>query len=244
VSDLAELGLACDLRRTPAGYPGPRAPHAGLLVGDRYEALPGGLDQLGDALARHGAVPLAGRTAVVAVGSNAAPGVLRRKFGATVVPFLPMVVRGLGAGHSAHVSVPGFVAAAPFAAPGLVIELVVSLFDEAQLAVLDATEPNYTRCVVAASADGWDGLLSAYDSHWGVIAEPGGAPVPLATQADLLARLRQRWEPYPHVVGPTAEPAAVLAGWAASEKRRRRAREELAATGWARPSGLARPADI
>jgi hypothetical protein len=234
---LAELGLVCDLRRSPADYPGPRAPHAGVLVGDAFHALddPGDLDRV---LAAHGGVPTAGRTAVVAVGSNAAPGVMVRKLGGTAVPFLPMVVRGVGAGHSAHVSVPGFVAAAPFAAAGLVVELVVSLLDEAQLAALDATEPNYTRCVADASADGWDGPLEVYDSHWGVIAEPGGAPIALGTQAELLARLRDRWAPYPHVVGSTAEPGAVLAGWASSEKRRRWARDELAATGWVRASGL------
>lgn len=244
-STLHELGLVCDLQRVPLDYPGPRAPSAGLLVDDRYvRVADGDTDAFDAVLARRGAAPVAARTAVVAVGSNASPSVLRRKFaagagggagGALVVPFVVARVRDLGVGHSAHVSVAGFVAAAPVAAPGTATDLVVSLLDDDQLRILDRTEPNYTRRPVP----GAEGPCWVYDSHWGVIAPPAEAPIPLGTQADLLARLRAGWAPYAGAVGGATEAAAVLGRFAASEPLRRRVRALLASTGWARESGLA-----
>ena len=134
--------------------------------------------------AEPGSADVRGRTAVAAVGSNASPAVLVRKLG----PGGPGVVvletgrlPGILVGHSAHVSRGGYIPAAPYAGAGTT-EVVIGWFQPAQLALLDATEPNYERRHLDAGVD-------VYVSRWGVIAV-GGVPLPLCTQDELLARLR------------------------------------------------------
>lgn len=151
---------------------------------------------------------LAGRVPVVAVGSNASPVVLAGKLGGLLGPGLPVAaaqVEGLGVGHSAHVSAGGYVAAAPVRTAG-VRSLTVCWLDEAQLAVLDATEPNYRRvtlpgsmpCVAAASPVPGEPVpgqpvpgAQVYESLHGVLGE-AGTPLDLLDQSDVLAWLTER----------------------------------------------------
>jgi hypothetical protein len=123
--------------------------------------------------------PRAGR-AVVAVGCNAAPFVLREKLArhrvSSDVAVASMRVDGIAVGHSAHVSVRGYVPAAPYAAPGRTAEVHVSWFDDDQLHALDDTEPNYDRITV--------GDVDLYVSKWGVLGV-AGVPIEFTTQRAL-----------------------------------------------------------
>ncbi len=135
----------------------------------------------GIALAAPG--PRTGR-AVVAVGSNAVPAVLREKLvrhsANPEVAVAPLRVAGLAIGHSAHVSVRGYIAAAPYAAPGRTADVHVSWLDDDQLAALDATEPNYARIAF--------GDVDLYGSKWGVLGV-AGVPIEFTTQRALHAVL-------------------------------------------------------
>jgi len=103
------------------------------------------------ALAVEGAAPLSARTLVLAVGSNQTPRTIARKYHRSgrdvrqATPFVRCTVHGLAVGHVANTAAPGYVPAAPYRADGERLELVASWFDEDQLAVVDATEPNYER---------------------------------------------------------------------------------------------------
>jgi hypothetical protein len=127
--------------------------------------------------------PRTGR-AVVSVGSNAAPAVVHAKLARhgvrTDVAIASVRVNGLAVGHSAHVSVGGYIPAAPYAAPGRAADLHVSWFDDDQLAALDATEPNYGRITF--------GDVDLYVSKWGVLAV-AGVPIEFTTQRALHAVL-------------------------------------------------------
>ncbi len=131
----------------------------------------------GVALAAPG--PRTGR-AVVSVGSNAAPAVLRDKLArhgvSTDVAVAPLRLTGIAVGHSAHISVRGYIAAAPYAAPGRVADVHVSWLDDDQLAALDATEPNYDRITF--------GEFDLYVSKWGVLGV-AGVPIEFTTQRAL-----------------------------------------------------------
>jgi hypothetical protein len=207
-----------------------------MLVGPHYLRVdaPVALDR---ALARAGAVPVERRTAIVAVGSNAAPDVLRRKLAragaGAVVPFLAVSLDHIGVGHSAHVSAPGFVAAAPYHSPGAVTPAVVALLDDQQLRCVDTSEPNYRRRLIDEPGQQW-----IYESRWGVLAtSPGDArPLPLCAQDALLAHLVERDDRLGALLG-RGDTQAVLAGLAADPARRDAIRAHLAGT-WARPSGL------
>lgn len=242
-SNLTAAGLACDLVRRPWEYPGVRAPSAGLLVGERFFPLEvvancraGQLDvvdvearwspvggpvlSLDEVLRRQAVAATDERTVVVASGSNAAPAVMQRKccLGdvSAVVPFLPATVGNLGIGHSAHVSVTGYMAAAPFPADGVSTPVVVSLLDHRQVACLDDTEPNYEprwvdgeRFPLQLATGERPATYRLYESRWGVVA-PGRSPVALGRQQDLFERL---WElpGAEDVVGPGDDVRAVMA---------------------------------
>jgi hypothetical protein len=227
-------------------YPWTSPGESGLLTGGRFRPTPAG-DLLRE---------FAGRAAVVAVGSNASPEALHRKLGGQgghgVVPVLPAGLLGCAVGHSAHVSVPGFVAAAPYRSAYARTAVFVSLLDEEQLVRLDATEPNYQRrrftsgdaLRLELEPDGGPETFHLYDGRWGVIAPPGGSPVPFGTQRSLHELLRVEWPPYVELLGspPLAPSAGVedrMRLLAADQNLRTAVREALYATGWARPSDLA-----
>jgi hypothetical protein len=124
------------------------------------------------------------RTPVAAIGSNAAPEVVRTKLvAAGIPPIVPMVcgqLHNLRISLSAHVSLPGFVPAAPAWVAGDVAQVVVGWFDAEQLARLDVTEPNYDRIRLSAvdhrlDLPGWPGLGGVEGAGAGV--EGAGAGV-------------------------------------------------------------------
>ncbi|WP_053206982.1 hypothetical protein [Jiangella muralis] len=178
-------------------------------------------------------VRLDGRRPLLAVGSNASPSQLRHKFAASgrdfAVPVFSTRVDGLAVGHSAHVSRAGYIPYAPYAAAGQTLRTAMLLWlDDAQLARMDETEPNYDR-VPLASADYRLTLESGpevaeyfvYRSVHGVIVD-----LPATTQADAFAQLARRPD-FP------ADPLPVLAGSAL-----RRAAVTAALAAHATPSGL------
>lgn len=149
------------------------------------------------------AATLAGRTPVLAVGSNASPEVLRAKLGgllATGLPVAPAVAEDLTVGHYAQVSTRGFIAAAPATAPGVHSDLSLGWFDPDQLARLDETEPNYRREVLPSACTWTGGRIDGvrvYVSEHGLLADEGEV-LPLLPQAEVLAWLAER---LPHLAG-------------------------------------------
>ncbi|MFF4620320.1 hypothetical protein [Nonomuraea jabiensis] len=144
----------------PLTYPGRLPTTSGVLVDDAYlpllldEAAPAddwqaGAETLGELLARLDRSPMSERHPVVAVGSNASPDQMRRKFvNHGIRPVIPMTladVDGIAPGVSAHVNRWGYVPAVPVEAPGETSRLFVLWLDERELAALDLTEPNYRR---------------------------------------------------------------------------------------------------
>jgi hypothetical protein len=234
-----------ELTGPPAAWDYPWAPAGGpgLLAGDRFTSR-----SAADLLQEYG-----DRAAVVAVGSNASPQVLQRKLCRKVehgvVPILPGVLVGCAVGHSAHVSVPGYVAAAPYRDPRARTAVFVSLLDEEQLARLDATEPNYVRRRLADDGryrlelgDARPRAFHVYDGRWGVIAPPDDGPVPFTSQHELHGLLRARWPAYEEILGSRRDTGGgeeTTRLLAADEDLRTAVREALRNTGWARPSGLA-----
>ncbi|MGW7484409.1 hypothetical protein ACWGH8_38230 [Nonomuraea muscovyensis] len=144
----------------PLTYPGRIPATSGVLVDDEYlpllpvdgaaaEEWQAGDETLGKLLVRSGSSPMSERYPVVAVGSNASPSQMRRKFMSHAIrPVIPMTladVEGIAPGVSAHVNRWGYVPAVPVEAPGETSRLFVLWLDDRELATLDVTEPNYWR---------------------------------------------------------------------------------------------------
>ncbi|MFE3453734.1 hypothetical protein ACFXJ8_32885 [Nonomuraea sp. NPDC059194] len=206
-----------DPMSAPLTYPGRLPQTSGLLQDDGFlplTAVPGApaddwhveadghAVRLGDQLAALGAAPMSARHAVVAVGSNAAPSQLYRKFVNSglrpVVPMTLATVRGIAPGVSAHVNRNGYVPAAPIAVP-TESRLFVLWVDDAQVAALDRTEPNYHRRVLPARthpvtlASGVEvPLAHIYEGRHGCLVDGEGEPMRLDAQAPLIARLLAR----------------------------------------------------
>ena len=84
---------------------------------------------------------LAGRTAVLSVGSNRAPVQLRRKFGDdAIVPVTPAILHDCDIVHAATVSYYGAVSCTAFPSRGTDVMLNVAWLDAAQLAIMHRTE--------------------------------------------------------------------------------------------------------
>jgi hypothetical protein len=189
------------------------------------------------------------RVLVVAVGSNASPDVMRRKFEkhgvSDVLPFINGKLHDIGIAHSAHVSAAGYVAAAPYFALGAATPVFASLLDRRQLRCLDDTEPNYVRRLVSSAQcrlelEGGEEpeCFYVYDSMRGVIAKPGMEPFPLASQEGILTSLRTQWPEFLALFGEIQDPAVALKALGADEFLRAAVRDALVSTDWARPSGL------
>ena len=168
-------------RLAPEEYPWAPTDRQGVLVGAAFtpsEAIDTDLRTIGTA-------PLSDRHAVIAVGSNASPEVMHRKLSRHGVDGpLPMTIRlisGIGVGHSAHVSLPGYIATAPYRCSHCRHRLVVLHLDGEQLDAVDATEPNYDR---VRHDDAW-----LYASRWQVLAIRG-VPITARTQPALQDVLR------------------------------------------------------
>ncbi|MFG2180416.1 hypothetical protein ACGFLS_17050 [Streptomyces abikoensis] len=229
---LTALGLDVVPSLRPLTYPGRPATGPALLTGPELLPLTPGPMPLGGwrmdgadgppldpALAALGREPADRRHPVLAVGSNASPAQLAHKFAAAgglsaVVPLVPVRVGGVAVGCSGHIGRHGYVAAAPYAAPGARTTLVAGWLDGHQLAVVDATEFNYRRVLLPGdrfpvTLPSGERLRGAYVyvSKWGVLTGPpgGGPPRPgggdqgtlLATLLAGSARLRALLGPGP-----------------------------------------------
>jgi hypothetical protein len=143
--------------------------------------------------------PVAQRTPVMAVGSNASPAQVRRKMAnaalPTQVPITAVRVHGLTVGVSAHVSRPGYLPATPVPDPAAESELWMVWLDDAALAAIDATEPNYHRVRLSSRypvhltpgqpvTEGW-----VYLSRHGHLVNAAGEPRRLTDQATLITAL-------------------------------------------------------
>jgi hypothetical protein len=179
----------------PLSYPGPRPTRSWHLADGRCVPL-------------HGLVPR-GRHAVLGIGSNACPDQLTRKFAgrdcSDDVVGLVVTVNGLAVRPSAHLSRSGYWPFAPAVprgtAPGVpepACPAALCLLDDAQLSVLDATEPNYVRLrldraayPVAALEAVPDGPIWVYASRHSVVDDPRlpGWTDPPPSQRTLLAAL-------------------------------------------------------
>ena len=199
----------------PLTYPGRVPDTSGVLIDDRFlplevidgksgedwvTELDGSPIRLAVLMERFRSEPLSGRVPVVAVGSNAAPSQMLRKFvRCSVRPVVPMTladVHGIVPGVSAHVSVPGYVPAVPVEAPGNTSQLFVLWLDDAQVRALDATEPNYTRRILSAErfpVDLVSGVRIApcfvYVGKHGYLVNTVGQPRPLLNQTVLISQL-------------------------------------------------------
>ncbi|MEV0399448.1 hypothetical protein [Actinoallomurus sp. NPDC050550] len=195
------LGLQGDHRSPSPRSAGPAA-RTGRWMLDTSAVPPhvfGGPEvPLDDALQFCGRPLMTDRRPVLAVGSNGSPAQIVRKLAGrarVVVPMTYARVDGLVAGASAHVSRPGYVPAVPVLDPGASTELVVLWLDDEQLAAVDATEPNYHRTLLPASAavslPGLGRLRACdlYAGRHGCLVDESGAPIRLAGQQELLARL-------------------------------------------------------
>ena len=143
---------------------------------------------------------LAGRTPVLAIGSNASPEVLVGKLGGVMhsgLPVAPALVDGLLVGHSAHVSTRGYLAAAPAPRAGVVAAITLTWCDADQVDQLDASEPNYRRLPLPGSMcrrlgdAGTVPGVQLYVSAHGLLADDGEV-LPLRPQAQVLAWLAHR----------------------------------------------------
>lgn len=117
---------------------------------------------------------LAGRTALLAYGANAAPAALARKLAALAgveMPVLRAELEGFDVVYSAHVSPYGAVPATLHESPGTIVPAFVIHPTAEQRALLTASEPNYDL----VEADG----IAAYRSKHGCL-EVNGSPVALA----------------------------------------------------------------
>lgn len=243
---LDEWGLAPDPRRDPSVYPGDRLPFDFRLDGDRVEALPAAADQRTGRLVDE----LAGRHAVVAFGSNAAPAQLAAKFGPAggTITVTHARLHGFALGHSPHVSIPGYLPWVLVGDPGARVDCALLWLDDRQRAVLDATEPNYhlrpvdpARHGPVVRATGAIVLAAAYRGRWGALRWPGAAgPAPAVGQAAVFGRLGTLgW--FRDLVGDDGL-TAVQGRLAGDASLRHRVRDELAARGRVVADGWPDPA--
>ncbi|MFJ2768021.1 hypothetical protein [Streptomyces sp. NPDC087300] len=258
---LAALGLDGVPALQPLTYPGRPVTAPSLLTGTELLPLrvgsggPGAWAVEGAAPRRSldavltglGQAPVAGRVPVVAVGSNASPGQVSHKLArlglSGAVPMVPVRLRGIGVGCSAHIGRAGYVAAAPYPDPTACRSLVVSWLDPAQLAAVDDTElPNYRRVRLSGDAYGMALPCGArleeayvYVSARGLLADPAtGRPRPGGgDQATLLGALLAASPALRALLGPDA--AAWVRRAAADAALRERGTQLFAAAGWVLP---------
>ncbi|MGP3924831.1 hypothetical protein [Streptomyces sp. 8N616] len=230
---LEALGLADVPAEQPLIYPGRPVAEPGLLaggellplrvrprrlgawyIGRRTDRHPGPAQQLDQALSALGQVGTGQRHPVVAVGSNASPAQVRNKLirlGLPVaVPMVPVRVRGIAVGYSAHIGRAGYVAAAPYLVRDAVTTLVVSWLDAAQLKAVDDTEIHYHRAILPGdrfpltmpSGERLGGAY-IYVSVHGVLVGPDGRPRPGGgDQRELIAALLQDSARLRELLGP------------------------------------------
>lgn len=203
-----------------------------------------------------GTVPSAGSRLVIAVGSNAAPDVLRRKL--AHVPSTDRIclrtvrVTNITVGHSAHVAARGYIPAAPILAGEGAITTTAAWLGPTHIDALDATEPNYDRQTVTTRdhpvlgrpspllPDEWTppATFDLYVSRHGVLADPvTGDPVPFDAQTDVLEWLSRRLDD-----ATLARPASQVCSRLSADPRAMTTR--IRAAGLARSHGSRAPLSI
>ncbi|WP_413801477.1 hypothetical protein [Streptomyces iranensis] len=202
-----------------------------------------------DAVLTHlGHPPTPHRHPVIAVGSNASPAQLHHKLSRpghpATVPMVPVDVHGIAVGCSAHIGRYGYVASAPYTAPGARTPLVISWLDAEQLAAVDATEyPNYRRVLlpggqypmVMPSGERLGGAY-LYVGERGVLMSPDGTERPLpggGDQSALLTRLLAGSPRLRALLGP--DPRAWVTRAGADPAVRRTGARIFQEEGWALP---------
>ncbi|MFC8128614.1 hypothetical protein [Streptomyces sp. NPDC057302] len=252
---LAALGLDVVPALQPLSYPGRPVPGPSLLTGEallplgvrrlplgRWDVAGRSLDEV---LGELGQAPVGRRHPVVAVGSNASPAQVAYKLTRlgipATVPMVPVTVRGIAVGCSAHIGRVGYVAAAPCLAPSAATSLVVSWLDPAQLRAVDDTElPNYRRVLLRGDALAMTTPSGArldhaflYVSARGVLTDPAtGLPRPGGgSQATLLASLLAASPRLRGLLGP--DPASWVRKAAADRAVRESGTRVFAEEGWA-----------
>lgn len=205
--------FADDPMTRPLTYPGRIPPTSGLFADGRYTrldmvdgepaeawVLDTDLGRLDDRLDQLGVAPMSERHRVIAVGSNAAPSQLHRKFvNHDVRPVIPLTiadVTGIAPGVSAHINRNGYIPAAPIAVPGETSRLFVLWLDDPQLEILDATEPNYDRRLLPL--DSFPVVLTsgvplqacfAYVGKHGCLSDEQGQALRLTEQRALISQV-------------------------------------------------------
>ncbi len=137
---------------------------------------------LDDGLLRVNAAPVDQRTPVLAVGSNASPPQLVKKLGEfcdLAIPVVRACALGLRLCFSAHINPAGYIpASARSAADNRRLPVWVTFLDDDQLKIMDSTEPNYERVVLAnreagpvVELESGEELAacSVYRTRWGVL---------------------------------------------------------------------------
>ncbi|AEM81437.1 hypothetical protein [Streptomyces violaceusniger] len=188
------------------------------------------------------------RHPIIAVGSNASPAQLHHKLSRpghpATVPMVPVDVHGIAVGCSAHIGRYGYVASAPYTAPGARTPLVISWLDAEQLAAVDATEyPNYRRVLlpgteypmVMPSGERLGGAY-LYVGERGVLMSPDGTERPLpggGDQSALLTRLLAGSPRLRELLGP--DPGAWVARAGADPVVRKSGTRIFQEEGWTLP---------
>ncbi|CDR06476.1 hypothetical protein [Streptomyces iranensis] len=264
---LKTLGFADVPAQQPLTYPGRPITHPTLLTtGELWDLTPNpgrlgtwtvnprpGKDEAPeeplDAVLTHlGHPPTPHRHPVIAVGSNASPAQLHHKLSRpghpATVPMVPVDVHGIAVGCSAHIGRYGYVASAPYTAPGARTPLVISWLDAEQLAAVDATEyPNYRRVLlpggqypmVMPSGERLGGAY-LYVGERGVLMSPDGTERPLpggGDQSALLTRLLAGSPRLRALLGP--DPRAWVTRAGADPAVRRTGTRIFQEEGWALP---------
>ncbi|GAA1092388.1 hypothetical protein GCM10009577_12860 [Streptomyces javensis] len=269
---LKTLGFADVPAQQPLTYPGRPITHPTLLTtGELWDLTPTPGRRLGtwtvnprpgdgetpdeapaealDAVLTHlGHPPTPHRHPVIAVGSNASPAQLHHKLSRpgrpATVPMVPVDVHGIAVGCSAHIGRYGYVASAPYTAPGARTPLVISWLDAEQLAAVDATEyPNYRRVLlpggqypmVMPSGERLRGAY-LYVGERGVLMSPDGTERPLpggGDQSALLTRLLAGSPRLRALLGP--DPRAWVTRAGADLAVRRTGTRIFQEEGWALP---------
>lgn len=199
----------------PLSYPGRIPSKSGLLVENTYVTLhavehepadywrieaSGEPVTLAEQLDRLNCPPMSSRYPVVAVGSNASPSQMRRKFATrgvrAIIPMTLADVKGVVPSVSAHVNKAGYIPAAPAEMPGERSRLFVLWLDDAEFEILDLTEPNYWRRIMPAesfSVTLESGVLLPqcfiYVSKHGCLLDKEGRPRRLSDQESLIGAL-------------------------------------------------------
>jgi hypothetical protein len=160
---------------------------------------------------------------VVAVGSNASPAVLSRKFArAGLDPtglsrrILPVRIEGMTVSHSAHVARGGYIPATPYRSAGGGVDTSAAWLTASELAALDQTEPNYQRMTVNShsfplyvASEPLTLSFHIYVSRHGVLGSSPDTPIPFGPQRSVLAWLSDRLGA-PLLAGPAADVCDVL----------------------------------